>query len=558
VAHASYSFNPRARFQHSVMALKNLDFMRSVALCTFRQSCSPGRCICGPEMDPPAWHLACCSFVHYGFLHDSIKNALSNKLSSILPPRTAGPFPASVMRERPVADFYPRSSPVTTAAPARIADIVIIREARGTYSPLILDIVTAASTKHNVLGSFCSAASAKVTMKIRTYSHYSIAQGCFWPVAFERSGAFPPATVAFLEFLRSTFSLTRNQIASITHVLSRSIHAGMAQIVEAYAHRATLHSNGMSFPSALVAMQVAVRAHDDRRAASARLAGLASERHRIFSPAPLPPLPQPSSPPPPRHSSAPAPPPPSPPPPFPHPSRFVGVAAPLLSPVELAAWTFFSKEDLRDICRATSLSPSGSKLELATSLFYSLGPIPPQSSLVGVSAAIRDTAARIPASILLPLVPSPASSQPLVPTRLADRPAAPSRDGCRLRPASRSRAPSPDPPIPSPSSLLYPSGRSPRTPNRSPATRSLSGGAAWFPIAPRSSAPTPPLTLGHCFPPLASDDDSEANGSPPLDLLQAPLSPPLGLLPHLDPSPLAALGGVPLPSRLGLFERCSH
>ncbi len=445
-------------------------------------------------------------------------------------------------------------------AAAAAADIVIIRESRGSFSPLILDIVTAASTKHNTLGSFCSAASSKVAMKVRTYSHYAIPQGCFWPVSVERSGAFPPATDAFLEFVRSSFSLPRSQIASMAHVISRSIHVGMAQVVSAYAHRSLLNSTGMPFPSTLAAMQANVRAHDDRRAASARRSAQTSERARIFSPAPLPP-----------HRP--------PPPPAPlAPSRNIFPPAPaaltLPSPSssDLAAWTFFSKEELRDICHAVGLSPSGDKLALATSLFRRLGPSPPLEIFEDTSAATRATAARLPASLTLSAsgpVNSPASpsspppsgygfSDPGSPSAPSPRrlSALPSLRSALNRPLPSGRAPSPEHPPQLSQLSLYSRGRAPRSPRQRvaparPPPRNLHASL------PASGPRSPSFPRSALSSPLSSSSDGGSGD----DFLMAPAALPLSPtgLPPPAVLPVAsaagALGGVPLPWRMGLLER---
>jgi len=174
------------------------------------------------------------------------------------------------MLEKPVALFYPRAAPITAAQPIRIADIVIIHDSRSILRPLILDIVTAASTNSNATGSCCSAASTKVSLKLRTYAAYTIPPLCLWPIAIERSGSIPPATLDFFSHMRLAFDLTNAQAHSLIHALLRGTYSGVAQIYSHVEHRARIHASGAAFPDALLESRVTSSKHADTRAAAKR------------------------------------------------------------------------------------------------------------------------------------------------------------------------------------------------------------------------------------------------------------------------------------------------
>jgi hypothetical protein len=379
--YASYALNSRARFIHGTIALNNQDFMRALAFCTLRVAVSPGRCSCGAVVDPVGWHYSCCSHIHYGFLHDTIRDALASRLKLML---TAADDSSQVVKEKPVSDFYRFAPPVSLfRQEVRVADIVISHDKRGCRDVYILDIVTASSTQRNPQGSCHSAADAKVTLKKRTYSQYAIAPDRFWPISIERSGAIPPATLSFFEYLSASFSLSRCQANSLIHVLSRSCLSGMAQSISRVAHRAELHSLGALSAQSLFERNTANVLHSDARARAARNA-LWRSPQLLISPSTV----SPSAPP--------------------------GSQLPARDRPSLLLWASLSKNDLKSRCRDASLSATGSKDDLMNRLVVHFGAMPPpapEASLLPVSPAVLVSQPRTH----LILLPRAASFPPEVP-----------------------------------------------------------------------------------------------------------------------------------------------
>lgn len=80
--HVSWPINPRTRAHFSLGMLSDAEFSRTFAIAILHPIMNPRVCPCGGLIDPAGFHLLHCRHIHYGIMHDRVKESVAARLRS--------------------------------------------------------------------------------------------------------------------------------------------------------------------------------------------------------------------------------------------------------------------------------------------------------------------------------------------------------------------------------------------------------------------------------------------------------------------------------------------
>lgn len=251
--HCSWPFNPVARKNFNLASLSDEDFSRAIQIATLRPITTPRTCDCGALIDPVGLHFLYCKFIHFGYLHDCVKTAITATIKAFQPLDLA---PLSVLMEQHVSRFYPLRNPLAPEGISVIADIVAIVQDTAQNTCVIADVssvlargpLTCAMRDANVGPSFHTPLRARSTAKICKYRKYDIPKHLFYPITVGRTNVLSCDAIAFCEFISKFFPSIPKASDRLKAAISRAISVGAARTVNTAIKRSQLAAfNGLSF-----------------------------------------------------------------------------------------------------------------------------------------------------------------------------------------------------------------------------------------------------------------------------------------------------------------------
>jgi ribonuclease HI len=230
--HTSWPINPRTRAHFSLGMLSDAEFSRTLAISIFHPIMAPRVCPCKGFIDPAGFHLLHCTHIHYGIMHDRVKESVAARLRSFTTIEAAN---LSVQVEQPMDQFFLRRDPmaVLSAIPlmdsALIADMVVSLHGDLQQTPIACDFVSCISRGPTETSDFNSALKVKAAMKVSKYARYDLPQGSFFALPFGRTNVLSKEILEFCTLVHSHFPPLSGVDRKLRATFSRAIYAGVAQ-----------------------------------------------------------------------------------------------------------------------------------------------------------------------------------------------------------------------------------------------------------------------------------------------------------------------------------------
>ena len=175
--HTSWPINPRTRAHFSLGMLSDAEFSRTFAISILHPIMAPRVCPCNGLIDPAGFHLLFCRHIHYGIIHDRVKESVAARLRSFTTLEAAN---LSIQVEQPMDHFFSRRDPMAalSAVPlidsALIADMVVSLHGDLQQTPIACDFVSCVSRGPTETSDFNSALKVKAAMKVAKYARYEL------------------------------------------------------------------------------------------------------------------------------------------------------------------------------------------------------------------------------------------------------------------------------------------------------------------------------------------------------------------------------------------------
>jgi hypothetical protein len=235
--HCSWVFNPAARLKLNIAALADEDFSRAIQVATLRPITAARLCDCGAVIDPVGLHFLHCKLVHFGYLHDCVKNAIASTIRAFQPSDLA---PISVTTEKPVNRFYSLRYPGSAEGVQIVADIAAIFEDNSQQTCLIADVSSVIARSFNASSDFQAPARARSKAKVLKYDKYDIPRHLFHPITIGRTNVMSLDALNFCEFMGKFFPSVPMVVNKIKAAISRAVVVGAARTLNTALRRAQL------------------------------------------------------------------------------------------------------------------------------------------------------------------------------------------------------------------------------------------------------------------------------------------------------------------------------
>jgi hypothetical protein len=274
--HCSWVFNPAARLKLNIAALADEDFSRAIQVATLRPITAVRLCDCGAVIDPVGLHFLHCKLIHFGYLHDCVKNAIASTIRAFQPSDLA---PISVTTEKPVNRFYSLRYPGCVEGVQVVADIAAIFEDNSQQTVLIADVSSVIARSFNASNDFQAPARARSKAKVLKYDKYDIPRHLFHPITVGRTNVFSLDALNFCEFMGKFFPTIPMVVNKIKAAISRAIVVGAARTLNTALRRAQLAAFNV-MRAAQIPKSAACRLFQSSSSLSASASGLASSVSR--------------------------------------------------------------------------------------------------------------------------------------------------------------------------------------------------------------------------------------------------------------------------------------
>jgi hypothetical protein len=229
--HVSWPINPRSRAHFSLGMLNDAEFSRAISIAILHPIMLPRVCPCGGLIDPAAFHLLHCKHIHYGIIHDRVKEAVAARLRSFMTLEAAS---LSVLLEQQMDHYFARRNPAAArpapqADTALIADMIVSLHGDLQQSPIACDFVSCLARSPVATTDFTFALADKAALKISKYSRYDMPSGAFFPLPFGRTNVLSKDVLSFCSLVHSHFPPLTGVDRKLRATFSRAIYAGVSQ-----------------------------------------------------------------------------------------------------------------------------------------------------------------------------------------------------------------------------------------------------------------------------------------------------------------------------------------
>jgi len=211
--------------------LNDAEFNRAIAIAILHPIMLPRVCPCGGLIDPAAFHLLHCKHIHYGIIHDRVKEAVAARLRSFMTVEAAS---LSVLLEQQMDHYFARRNPAASnlalqADTALIADMVVSLHGDLQQTPIACDFVSCLARSPAASTDFTFALADKAALKIAKYSRYAMPSGAFFPLPFGRTNVLSKDVLSFCSLVHSHFPPLTGVDRKLRATFSRAIYAGVSQ-----------------------------------------------------------------------------------------------------------------------------------------------------------------------------------------------------------------------------------------------------------------------------------------------------------------------------------------
>jgi ribonuclease HI len=229
--HVSWPINPRSRAHFSLGMLSDAEFTRAISIAILHPIMLPRICPCGGLIDPTGFHLLQCKHIHYGIIHDRVKEAVAARLRSFLTIEAAS---LSVQLEQQMDHHFARRIlPAAAGDPLvespLIADMIVSLHGDLQQTPIACDFVSCFARTPVTTTDFNAALSAKALLKTLKYSRYVISPGSFFALPFGRTNVLSKEVLKFCALVHSHYPPLSGVDRKLRATFSRAIYAGVSQ-----------------------------------------------------------------------------------------------------------------------------------------------------------------------------------------------------------------------------------------------------------------------------------------------------------------------------------------
>jgi len=264
--HVSWPFNPRSRAHFSLGMVSDAEFSRTFAIAIIHPILAPRVCPCGGFIDPAGFHLLHCRHIHYGIMHDRVRDAVAARLRSLM---TVAAASLSVHVEPEMDHFFPRrvviGDPLVPRADSALkGDLLVSLHGDLQQTPIACDFVSCLARAPVTSSDFNSPLDDKAKMKNLKYSRiYDIPQGSFYALPFGRTNVLSKEILEFCSLVHSHFPPLSRIDRKLRATFSRAICVGVAQSFNLGVRRLQLAAT-WRIPIPLIPLPVLLNPHEQR------------------------------------------------------------------------------------------------------------------------------------------------------------------------------------------------------------------------------------------------------------------------------------------------------